>query len=298
MIGLFSVLASTRFLPFGETVHLWLGRLLAFVIVYQVASWLGKVVDFIFRDLVERRTKEDGGAAATLGLLGFGIKVILITFVLLMGLRNIGVDITALITGLGLGGIAVGLALQNILGDLFASLAIVLDKPFVVGDFIVVGEFSGTVEHVGLKTTRVRSLSGEQLVFSNADLLQSRISNFQRMDRRRVQFTFKITYDASAEQLTWVPAQVKTILNNLEKVTFDRCHLKTLGDSSLEFETVYWVESADFNFYMDIQQKLNLEMLRSFRERKVQFAYPSQMLQIRSISSGKRLSKTLYSQYG
>ncbi len=170
---------------------------------------------------------------------------------LLLALDNLGVDVTALVAGLGVGGIAVALAVQSILGDLFASLSIVLDKPFVIGDFIIVGDLLGTVENVGIKTTRVRSLSGEQLIFSNADLLNSRIRNYGRMYERRVVFTVGVTYDTPRHKLE---------------------------DFSLDFETVYYVQDPAYNLYMDIQQAINLELYQRFADEGIEFAYPTQTL--------------------
>jgi small-conductance mechanosensitive channel len=154
-----------------------------------------------------------------------------------MTFDNLGIDVTAMVAGLGVGGIAVALAVQNILGDLFASLSIIIDKPFVVGDFIIVGgEFMGTVEHIGIKTTRVRSLGGEQIIFSNNDLLQSRVRNYKRMYERRVVFGFRVLYQTTAEQLERIPEIVKKIIEGLDKVRFDRAHFFKFGDSSLDFE--------------------------------------------------------------
>jgi small-conductance mechanosensitive channel len=193
-------------------------------------------------------------------------------------LDNLGFNITTLVAGLGIGGIAVALALQNILGDLFASLSIVLDKPFVIGDFIIIDNYLGTIEHIGLKTTRIRSLSGEQLVFSNTDLLQSRIRNFKRMFERRVVFSIGVTYQTSADKLAKIPKMIKDIVESKDPVRFDRSHFKDYGDFSLNFETVYWVKSPEYNVYMDIQQAINLELYSKFEAEGIEFAYPTQTL--------------------
>ena len=179
---------------------------------------------------------------------------------------------------MGIGGIAVALALQNILGDLFASLSIVIDKPFVIGDFIVVDQLMGTVEHVGLKTTRLRSLGGEQLIFSNNDLLKSRISNYKRMMERRIVFGFGVTYQTPPEKLPLINEIVREIIGKQEQARFDRVHFKEYGESSLNFEAVYFVLSQDYNLYMDIQQAINLEMFRCFQKEGIEFAYPTRTL--------------------
>ncbi|MGA9537034.1 MAG: mechanosensitive ion channel family protein, partial [Desulfobacterales bacterium] len=177
-------------------------------------------------------------------------------------------------------GIAVALAVQNILSDLFASLSIVLDKPFVIDDFIIVDNYMGTVEHIGLKTTRLRSLSGEYLVFSNNDLLKSRIRNYTRMLERRVVFSIGVTYQTPLEKLKQVPATIRKIIESQEAVRFDRAHFQGYGDFALKFEVVYYVLNPDYNRYMDIQQSINLAIFESFEKEGIDFAYPTQQLYI------------------
>jgi small-conductance mechanosensitive channel len=198
--------------------------------------------------------------------------------ILLLMLDNLGINVTALVAGLGVGGIAVALAVQNILGDLFASLSIVLDKPFVIGDSITVDSYSGTVEHVGLKTTRIRSLGGEQLVFSNSDLLKARLRNFKHMQERRIVFSVGVLYQTPADKLEKIPALVKEIIEKAPRVRFDRAHLRDLGDSALIFEIVYWVLDPTYARYMDAQQSINLGLIRCFADEGIGFAYPSQSL--------------------
>lgn len=198
--------------------------------------------------------------------------------IVLLCLQNLGVDVTALIAGLGIGGIAVALAVQNILGDLFASLTIALDELFCGGDFIVVGDEMGTVEHVGLKTTRVRSLSGEQLVFGNSDLLSSRIRNFKRMTQRRVVINLGVTYSTPPETLEKIVRLIREAIEAQPGVTFDRAHFCRFGASSLDFEAVYYFSSPDYNAHMDTQQAVHLGIARAFREQKVEFAFPTQTL--------------------
>ena len=184
--------------------------------------------------------------------------------------------------GLGIGGVAIALATQSILGDLFASLSIVLDRPFVVGDFIVVGDLMGTVEHVGLKTTRVRSLSGEQLVFSNADLLGSRIRNFKRMAERRIVFAVGVTYQTPAAKLDQIAGVLREIATAAPGVRFDRAHLRSFDDSAITFEVVYYVLDPDYNRYMDTQQRINLAIFRQFEAEGIEFAYPTRTVFVRN----------------
>jgi len=172
---------------------------------------------------------------------------------------------------------------QNVLGDLFASLSIVLDKPFAVGDFLIIDEHMGAVEHVGLKTTRIRSLSGEQLVFSNSDLLKSRIRNYGRMFERRVVFKFAVTYQTPRDKLKIIPQIVRESILELDKVRFDRAHFQAYGASSLDFEIVYYVLAPDYNLYMDIQQAINLRIHERFEQEGIDFAYPTQTVYVHRV---------------
>jgi len=247
------------------------------LLFFQIGLWGNGIVNF----LVTRRAAKDGEDGLNLeaySVITWIAKAALWTIVILLALNNLGIEITALIAGLGISGIAVALAVQNILGDLFASLSIVMDRPFVIGDFIIVGDQMGSVEHVGLKTTRVRSLSGEQIVFSNTDLLSSRIRNYRRMNERRVLFTLGMTYQTPAEKLERIPAMIQEIIEAQEQVRFDRAHFASYGDFSLNFEIVYWVLDRDYALYMGIQQEINLALFRKFEEEKIEFAYPTQTL--------------------
>jgi small-conductance mechanosensitive channel len=201
-----------------------------------------------------------------------------------MILDNMGFNITALVAGMGVGGIAVALAVQTILGDLFASLSIVLDKPFVVGDFLIIGDLLGSVEYVGLKTTRLRSLSGEQLIFSNSDLLTSRIRNYGRMFERRVVFNIGVTYQTPRDKLIKIPEIIRTAVETQDKTRFDRSHFKEYGNFSLNYESVYYIQGSDYNMYMDIQQDINLYIHEQFENEGIEFAYPTQTLFIQQDS--------------
>ena len=223
----------------------------------------------------------DPAATTTVNLLGFVARVVVWALGLLIALDQLGFNVTALIAGLGIGGIAVALALQNILGDLFASMSIVLDKPFQVGDFIIVGDKPGTVEKVGLKTTRVKSLWGEQLVFANAQLLNAQIKNYKRMQERRIAFGIGVTYETPAEKLRALPGWLKAAVEAQPDVRFDRAHFKEYADFSLNFEIVYYVLSPDYNLYMDRQQAINLAIFDKLAQEGVQFAYPTRTLYLR-----------------
>jgi len=257
-------------------------KIVVLIVIIQFGLWASAGVSFALARAIEKKMDQDAGSATTLTLLGFIARMILWVIVLLLILDNLGVNITGLVAGLGIGGIAVALAVQNILGDLLASLSIVLDKPFVIGDFIVVDSLSGTVEHIGLKTTRIRSLSGEQLVFANNDLLKSRVRNYKRMQERRIVFGFGVVYSTPLEKLTLIKKMVGDIVSKTQNARLDRIHFKEYGNSALNFEVVYFVANPDFGLYMDIQEAINLEIFRRFAEEGIEFAYPTQTLYLQS----------------
>jgi small-conductance mechanosensitive channel len=247
-------------------------------LLVQGGIWGIGIINFFTNRYKTEKLAEDAASATTFTALGFLGKIVLWSAILLLALDNLGFNITTLVAGLGISGIAIALAVQNILGDLFASLSIVLDKPFVLGDFIIVDNHLGSVEHIGLKTTRIRSLSGEQLIFSNADLLQSRIRNFKRMAERRVVFALGVIYQTPSEKLKKIPGMIKEMIDAQELTRFDRAHFKEFGDFSLNFEVVYWIASPDYNKYMDTQQTINLLIYDRFTEEGIEFAYPTQSL--------------------
>jgi small-conductance mechanosensitive channel len=247
----------------------------------QAAAWAHRFIERWFDLKAARRDGVDGESVTALALISVLARVLVWTIALLLALNHLGVNITALIAGLGIGGVAVALALQNVLGDLLASLSIVLDKPFVVGDFIVVGDSSGVVERVGIKTTRIRSLDGDQLIVPNGDLLKSRIRNFKRMSERRVLFTIGVAYETPVDKLARAPAILRAIVEAQPKTRFERAHFRQYGDAALLLEVVYFVLDSDYGLYMDTQQAINLEICRRFRGEGIAFAYPTQTLYVR-----------------
>ena len=271
-----SIYAGSLVLALPPQAEPWMRTVMVILFWVQVALWGTGVVDY----LVSRQVKEQGkkaAAATTINALGYVGKVVLWAVVLLLVLDNIpGIEVDTLVASLGIGGIAVALAVQNILGDLFASLSIALDQPFVIGDSITVEEYVGMVEHIGLKSTRIRSLTGEQLVFSNSDLLNSRIRNYGRMEERRVSFTLGVTCQTPYEKLVEIPRTVQGIVEAQPQMRFGRAHFKAYGDFSLNFEIVYYVLTSDYDVFMDIQQAINLEIFRRFAEDGIELAYPTQ----------------------
>ena len=244
-------------------------------LVAQAAVWF----DRLLQRWLERRFRasraHDPAEATTLNLIGFVARAALWAIAALLALDQLGFDVTALVAGLGIGGVALALAVQSVLADLFACAAIALDKPFVVGDFIVVDSLRGTVENVGLKTTRVRSLDGELLIFANADLLKSRVRNFRRMQERRIQFSIGVTYGTPAEKLRRIPRIVREAVEAQPDIRFERAHFKEYGDWALVFEVVYHLLTPDYNAYMDMQQTLNLALYERFAQERIEFAQPA-----------------------
>ena len=270
--------AGSLFLEFSPGVEAGLNRLIVIALILQAGVWGNALVRVLLDRFSERAREKDPAALTTIQVIGFIGKIVLWSIVILLTLDNMGINVTALVAGLGISGVAVALAVQKILGDLFASLSIVLDKPFAVGDFLVVDEYLGSVEHVGLKSTRLRSLSGEQLVFSNSDLLGSRIRNYGRMYERRVVFTLGVTYETPREKLKLIPEIVRTAIEAEEGTRFDRSHFQKYADFSLNFETVYYVLTPDYNSYMDVQQAIYYSIHERFEQEGIDFAYPTQKL--------------------
>jgi small-conductance mechanosensitive channel len=261
-----------------------LSQLWFVAVALQMGLWGMRAIGIGVRQYVARHSAAgmtQVGASAT--LMSWGLRTLLWSVILLAILSNVGVNITAFIASLGVGGIAVALAVQNILGDLFASLAIAVDKPFRVGDFVVVGDVAGTVQMIGLKTTRIRSLQGEEVVMSNTDLLKQTINNYRPMRERRIVFAFGLPYDTPVDKVEAVSGIVQRVVQALPQLRFDRAHFKAFGTHALEFEVVYIVEDPSFNVYMDKQQAINLGLMREFASLGVQFALPTRMVHVASV---------------
>ena len=251
-----------------------LNSVVTVAVLFQAALTGNAILTLLVKGYSNKNLANEPASVTTVTTLGFLGRLALWTVVALLVMQNLGVDVTALVTGLGIGGIAVALAAQNVLGDLLASLSIMLDKPFVLGDFIIVGEQMGTVEKIGIKTTHLRSLSGEQLIISNADLLKSRIRNCKRMQERRIVFTINISYQTPGDKLATVSQLLRTAVERESNIRFDRAHFKGFVASALEFEVVYIVLSPDYNLSMDIQQSINLWLFEKFGEQGIKFASP------------------------
>ena len=290
---LFIVIASlyigTSLLKLPAWFHSLVFSVFVIALFIQCALWADRIVSAVIAwRLAPRRVKAPMRNALT--VIEVLVRVGIWSVALLLIFENLGFDVTALVAGLGIGGIAVALAAQRVLGDLFSSLAIVLDRPFEVGDVIVFGDQTGTVERIGIKTTRLRSIWGEQIICSNSDLIESRIHNFKRMAERRVVLSLAVTYDTPTKTLERIPALLQDIIERQESTRFERAHFQRLGDSALLFEIVYWVLSPDYRVYMDIQQAVNLEILGAFDREGIAFAEPTKTVLV--LESKEKLGVT------
>lgn len=269
-------LFSLRFVDLPDRLSGTLSHAWFLLLALQVALWMDQGVVSWLRHVM----LAPGGHknSVTLVITGLILRAIVWSVMLLSILANAAVNITALVASLGVGGIAIALAVQTILSDVFASLSIGFDKPFEIGDFVVFGDVAGTVEHIGLKTTRIRSLSGEQIVCGNAILLQQTLHNYKRMQTRRIVFTFGVASDTPPDKLRGIGEQVKQIITDVGETKFDRAHLLGFDTDRLTFEVVHIVNTADYNKYMDIQQEINIRILENLREQNVKLALPSMVL--------------------
>jgi len=264
-------------LTLPEQIQRTVSNTVTVLILIQVGLWAGRTVRF-YLEMKELERGADRVFSGSLDIIGFVARMLIWSLLILVALDNFGVNITALLAGLGVGGVAVALALQNVLGDLFASLSIALDKPFVIGDNLTIDTFIGKVEHIGIKTTRLRSESGEQIILSNADILKSRVRNFGRLSELRILATIRVGFDTPADKLKALPALLESIVREHSQARFERCHLKTLGESSFQFELSYFVQQPATNPILDLQQAVNFRIIDELRRLELEFAYPAQLV--------------------
>ncbi|MBU0897401.1 MAG: mechanosensitive ion channel family protein [Candidatus Omnitrophica bacterium] len=249
------------------------------VLTLFTARLITEIIGYGFKFYWSGRSKDASLERSLKGILGV-VKVIVWGLAIVFFLDNLGFKISSVIAGLGIGGVAVALAAQAVLKDLFSYFSIIFDRPFEVGDFIIVGEYLGAVEYIGIKTTRIRSLGGEQLIFSNTDLTDSRVRNYKRMEKRRVVFRLGVTYQTPQDKLKQIPKIVENIIKNVKDTMFDRAHFFSYGDFSLIFEVVYYVLGSDYNKYMDTQQEINFGLKEELEKQGVEFAYPTQTIYV------------------
>ncbi len=265
----------------------FLFSLVVLALLYQAGRWATSAIRFWLDGYRQEKLKDDAAAVTTMGALAFLGRAIVWSTVLLLALDNLGINVTGLITGLGIGGIAVALAAQNILGDLFASLSIVLDKPFVIGDSISFDGVQGTVERIGLKTTRLRNLTGEELVVANSDLLRSRIANFGRMAERRGVLALAIATDTPVTKVAALPGVIGEAIGTVAGIRLARSHFKGFGQYSLDFEAVFWVPGSDYERFMTAQQQVHLAVLTRLRELEVALATPALTVRTAATATGQ-----------
>jgi len=263
---------ATKQLHLPENFKFTINAIFTILVVFEIAKIAQSITILVLK-------RSSGGRDATMvDGITLIVKIVIWSVGSLVVLSNLGVDITALAASLGIGGVAIALAVQNILSDLFASFSIYFDKPFQVGDFIKIGDDCGTVTKIGLKTTRIKTLVGEELVISNRELTESRLQNFKKLRRRRIVFSIGVEYSTKKEKLEKIPKIIKKIIENTDRAELSRVHFKSFGDFSLNFETVYFVNSSDYNDFMDIQQRINFSIHEAFEKEGISMAFPTQTI--------------------
>ncbi len=277
-----AVYASLHYLTFSERIQSIINIVLMVVTTFYVLRMITSFIGYLFNQALKRQQHNLQREKQSKGILLIIQVVVWVTGFLFL-IDNLGYDITTLVAGLGIGGIAIALAAQAILGDLFSYLVIFFDRPFEIGDFIIIDDKMGTVEYIGIKTTRLRTLDGEQLICSNTDLTNSRVHNYKRMQERRIVFGLGVIYETSAAKLKIIPRLLKNIIESTGGTRFDRAHFKSFGDFSLNFEVVFYVLSPDYNTYMDIQERINTRIFELFEKEQIDFAFPTQTLFINKI---------------
>lgn len=276
----FALYLSKNFIPRPGEWCQHIDRAFFILSMIQLGIWANSLVDRWIIMTVNRKTRSNPAAASSISFIQLLAKIFILSAVILFTLNNLGIKITTILAGLGVGGIAVALALQRILGDLFSSLSIVMDKPFVVGDFIVLDQYMGEVERIGLKTTRIRSLGGEQIIISNSDLLATRIRNFKRMHERRVAFILSLSLSTGGEEMRKAVSLITAIVSSKPRLRFERCHFMSIGKVSMDVELVYWVLSDDYNIHMDTLQDILFDVHKAFESEKLTFARPVQTVTV------------------
>lgn len=265
---------ATKSLTFTALTTTIINSLLLVWVVYQAITALHILIDYV----LGKKTKLDGGkeGQGMINMLGNIAKWSLWVIGGLLVLSNLGVNITSLVAGLGIGGLAIALALQNVLSDLFSSFSIYFDKPFQVGDYIVVGEHSGTVEKIGIKTTRIRALQGEEIIIANQELTSARVQNFKKLKERRISTSFGVTYETNNEKLKKIPDLIQKIVEAEPNIRFNRVYFTTFADSALVFDLVYYVMSDEYPVYLEAQQNMNFKIKEAFEKEGIDMAYPTQ----------------------
>ena len=277
-----SLYLALQFIQLPKAAEKSISYIVFIIVVYYAVKAIQRIIDYIFRKAIQKTRMQEGEKklldSSVVDLLRTTIKVILWAVAIILILQNFGYNASALMAGLGIGGLAIAFALQNILGDIFASFSIFFDKPFKIGDFVIIGKDMGTVKKIGIKSTRIQTLQGEEMVVSNRELTNIRIRNYKKMEKRRIVFNIGVTYDTSAEKLRKILEIVKMAVEKTKAGEFDRTHFNKFGDFSLNFEVVYYLNSSDYNVYMDTQQEINFSIREAFEKEGIEFAYPTQTI--------------------
>lgn len=273
-----SLYAGSMVLVLPPFISSKLGLVIFLLFLLQISQWGSWLITYAVNRTIKKKKTAGSEDTAIFGVVKFFLKTAMWAIIVLLALDNLGVNITALVAGMGVGGIAVALAAQKILSDLFGALSIVLDKPFTIGDFIEVGDLSGTVENIGIKNTRLRAPSGVQIIIPNSDLLQGNIHNYKDRLERREKFTLSVTYQTPLEKLKLIPGWLKDIIESQENARFGRAHFKKYGSSSLDFEILYWIVKPDYSLFVKVQDQINYLIYEKFEKENVEFAYPTQTL--------------------
>ncbi len=274
-------------LTFGTFVTKFIRYTLYIIIFLYIVRNIFRAINYIAHTFIEEK-EEQQMDTTVIPLISIIAKITIAILIFIMVLSALGINVTGLVAGVGIGGVAIAFALQNILSDLFSSFSIYFDKPFKKGDFVIIGDDKGTIKEISLKSTRIKTLQGQELIIPNSTITNSRINNYKRMKKRRIAFTIGVTYGTPYAKLKKIPTIVQTILEKIDKVTFDRVHFKSYGDFSLNYEIVYHINGADYELYMDIQQQFNLELYRQFEKEGIDFAFPTQIIHLKKETSKKQ----------
>jgi small-conductance mechanosensitive channel len=275
-----------RLLPLPEAISSVVTIVFSIFLGYLAIRLALSTSDHVLRGVVERRALGEEEQKRYKAVQAIISPVIWLIGALIL-LENLGIEISTIVAGLGIGGIAVALAAQAVLGDLFSYFVVLVDRPFDVGDFVIFDDIMGTIERLGIKNSRIRALSGEQIIVPNGELTGARLHNYKQMQERRVVFTIGLVYHTPADSLETVPGLLHDIIEEQELVRFDRAHFKGYGDFSLIFEVVYYVLSPDYAQYMDIQQRINFTIFRRFEERGLEFAFPTRTVHMAERTPGQ-----------
>jgi small-conductance mechanosensitive channel len=279
-VALYSAIEQLEFPPDNHLAHRidhGANVLITLIFWYQAARWAMATLRYSIDQRRRSTPGHDTALAGSMEIILFVAGLLIWGLALLLALDNLGVAIKPLLAGLGIGGIAVALAVQAVLSDLLASMSIAMDKPFVLGDLLTVDTLTGTVEYIGVKSTRLRSISGEQIVVSNADITKSRIRNFGRMSERRVAFEIPVVHDTPVALLKALPDAVRAIVEASPRARFERCSLLTLSETALRYELVYFVRAPQLLVYAEVQHSIMIALMEKFREMGVQFPTPAQV---------------------